>query len=343
VSLPAPLDLRSDFVARPTAAMVAFAAEAAGRAAAFLPWDDPLVQELEATGAGLFGRRHASFVINCTTANYFALCHHAAEVEAVVLPAQSHVVRHEAALLPLATAGREMIVAEDAPAAAAVALERGRRVLLTLENSDLYRCGRALDGAELARYRALKVAAGGRLRLHLDGSRIFNAQAAAGYDLAQDFDFVDSLAVSLNKGLAAPVGALLVGEAPLIEAANARALAEARFIRPAHIPAAYALAALRQTLPDLADDNRRAAALAATLESCAPLGVEYGGTNLLFLVLPSPALTEALLAALGRRGILARIFRDPVTLRLVFHRDIDDAALLRLQATIPELCRSLRD
>ena len=332
------LDLRSDFVARPTPQMVAFASAAAQRPAAFLPWADPLVQELQSTGAALFGRQHATFTINCTTANYLALCHHAAAVDCVVLSADSHIVRNEGRLLRISAQDREVIVTHDAEGAAKAALARGRRVLLALENSQLYRCGRALDLADLARCRALKVGAAGRLAVHLDGSRIFNAQAAAGYDLCRDFDFVDSLAFSLNKGLAAPIGALLVGAPELIDAANAQALAEARFVRPAHIPAAYGLAALRQTLSDLAEDNRRTAALAQALDGRTAARVEYGGTNILFLCWDAPGPAEQLVRGLEQRGILARQFRDAATVRLVFHRDIDDLGLARLERELLAAC-----
>jgi len=337
-----PIDLRSDFVARPTAEMIAVAGEAALREAACLPWEDPLVQELEATGAALLGRRRATFTINCSTANYLALSQLLGRFDCLVLDRESHVVRHEAALLGFVEARGRVLIEADALATATALLRQGRRVLLGLENTQLYACGRALDGADLARLRAVKREAGDRLGVHLDGSRLFNAAAARGYDLARDFDFVDSLSLSLNKGLAAPIGALLVADGDVVDACNAQALAEARIVRPAHVPAAYGLVALRRQLPQLAHDNRRAASLAASLAAAfgsRGLQVEYGGTNIVFLSGFEATAAGAAAARLARRGILVRAFRDESTLRLVFHRDIDDQDLARLQREIPEACR----
>ncbi len=340
------IDLRSDFVARPTPEMIAFAGQAALRDAAFQPWEDPLVQELTALGAGLLGRSHASFTINCTTANYLALSQHARAFDRLVLARDSHIVRHEHVLLQGIRTGQPPVVADDAVGAAAGLLAQGGSLLLAVENTELYRCGRPLDCDDLERLRALKQAAGGRLGLHLDGSRLFNAQAAMGYDLTADFALFDSIAISLNKGLAAPIGALLVGGRDLVDAAYAQAAAEARVVRPAHIPAAYALMALRQTQPDLAHDNRRAALLAAGLRdrlrargAPSPL-VDYGGSNILFLAWPAEEPATRAVARLAARGILVRRFRDPSTVRLVFHRDIDDACLARLEPEILAACLS---
>jgi len=335
------IDLRSDFVARPTAEMIAFAGEAALRPAAFLPWEDPLVQELEAAGAALFGRLRATFAINCSTANYLALSQLLGRFDCLVLDRDSHVVRHEAALLGFVEARGRVVIAKDGLSAAMALLREGRRVLLGLENTQLYACGRALDDADLARLRAAKSEAGDRLGLHLDGSRLFNAAAARGYDLVRDFDFVDSLSLSLNKGLAAPIGALLVAESDVIDACNAQALAEARIVRPAHVPAAYGLVALRRRA-ELAHDNRRAAALASGL--VAAFGatgpqVEYGGTNIVFIGgFEAPAVPQVI-ARLATRGILVRAFRDAATIRLVFHRDVGDADLARLEREILDACR----
>ena len=337
------VDLRSDFVARPTPEMIARAGEAALREAAFLPWEDSLVQELETAGAALLGRQYATFAINCTTANYLALSQRLGRYDRLVLAGDSHVVRNEAGLLAFLDR-RKIVVAPDAPEAAAALLREGRRVLLCIENTQLYACGRALDAADLKRLRDLHREAAGRLGLHLDGSRLFNAWAHQGYGLARDFDFVETISLSLNKGLAAPIGALLVGDRELIAACNEQALAEARIVRPAHIPAAYGLAALRQTLPGLAEDNRRAGVLARALPSELEkmgYGVEYGGTNILFLTGFSGEGAAGFVRASAAVGLLARVFRDPCTARLVVHRDIDDDCLERISTDIPRLCAGL--
>lgn len=332
-----PIDLRSDFVARPTAAMIAFASEVATRAASFLPWEDCLVQELERLGADLLGRSAATFTINCTTANYLAMAHLSTRIDRLVLSDDSHIVRNEAGLLPSLPLKQPPLVVSDTITCAQALLKDGQSVLLAIENSELYRCGRPLCQEELGALRGLKRDAGDRLRLHLDGSRLLNAHAALGYDLVRDFDFIDSISISLNKGLAAPIGALLLGDDEMVASANARALQEGRIVRPAHIPAAYGLMALRTTLGDLEGDNRRAATVARLLsERLATSGatIEYGGTNIVFAVWQDARLASDFVERLGTANVLGRVFRDDRTVRLVFHRDVDDDAVLEIERVI---------
>lgn len=329
------IDLRTDFVSKPTEAMINYASRTASADAAFVPWEDPVVRELASYSASLLGKEAGSFQINCTTANYLALQHHLRSCDVAIVGRFSHLVRHEAFLLQGLFDNHRIKIVDCPLATERLVSEHRGHVLLCLENTILYEAGRSLDSRELRMLEVLRERFGDALRIHIDGSRIFNAHAAMNYRLASDFRSVDSISFSLNKGLCAPTGAMLVGSSALIEQADKQSIAEGRFIRPAHIAAAYAVVALREMLPVLGDDNRRAAAIAALLrrglETSGCYEVEYGGTNIVYLTFPSPEKAISFVADLEARHVMVRRFRDSRTVRLVFHKDVDDSAVKRLE------------
>lgn len=339
-SVGARIDLRTDFVSKPTKAMIDHASQIASSDATFHPWEDPVVAELATCSASLLGKESGSFQINCTTANYLALQHHLQSCDIAIVGESSHLARHEAFLMQGLLDDRRIRIVDSPLAAAPLIAEHRGRVLLWLENTILYEAGKPLGFGELGMLEAVRERFGEELRVHIDGSRIFNAHAAMNYRLASDFRSTDSISFSLNKGLCAPTGAMLVGSSTLIEEANNRSILEARIIRPAHIAAAYGMVAIREMLPVLGDDNRRAAAAAALLRRGSELsgsyGVEYGGTNIVFITFPSAELSTAFAADLEARHVMVRRFRDSQTIRLVFHKDVDDTAMARLEPLLVE-------
>jgi threonine aldolase len=133
-----------------------------------------------------------------------------------------------------------------------------RSRLLCLENTQ---AGRATGPAYFARARALCDELG--LALHLDGARLFNAAIATGCSAADIARHCDSVSVCLSKGLGAPVGSVLVGRRPFIDAARA---AGARWWAAACARRAFLAAAgshaLTHHVDRLADDHAKAERLA---------------------------------------------------------------------------------
>jgi threonine aldolase len=162
-------------------------------------------------------------------------------------------------------------------------------------------------------------------RVHLDGARLPNAAVALGIPLAALAAAADTVALSLNKGLAAPFGALLAGDAGTIEAArlHARRLGGGT-IHKAGIAAAAGLVALGE-VDRLAEDNRRARELARLI------GAGEVETNIVLTKLTVDALPE-----LRRRGVLA-LAPDGRTVRLVTHRGIGDQDVARAAEAVRAL------
>jgi threonine aldolase len=330
------LDLRSDFLARPTPEMVDAMVEAAGRRGGFGLREDPDVQALEALAARATGKEDALFCPTCTLANQIAIHLTCRSGTALVAEASAHVIMSEAGA-PAALSG---VMCKGVPghegipdigavqeALASGDAQRPKPQLLVVENTHV-RCGGAV--VDLASAEALQQAAGSRgLHVHLDGSRIFNAAAALGVEAVALCATADTVAFSLNKGLAAPLGAILAGPREFIDrAVRVRQMFGGGW-RPAGIPAAAARVAL-QTMPQrLGRDHEVAGQLGEALAAVdgISLGQSRVWTNLVLLNL-DPLLCDAptFAGALQAHGVLALPFGSH-RLRLATYYEIDEAAI----------------
>lgn len=317
-------DLRSDTVTRPDAAMrrVMAAAEVGDD----VYGDDPEVNRLQAELAGMLGKEAGIFLPSGTQSNLVAIMAHCARGESAIVGASYHVFRHEAAgasvlgsvalhPVPLMASGG---LAPEAIRAAVEPDDPHHTVsrLLCLENTT---GGAAVPLDEMRA--AAAAARGAGLSVHLDGARFFNAVTALGCSPVDLAGIADTVSVCLSKGLGAPVGSVLVGPAELIARARRHRKILGGGMRQAGVLAAAGRHALAHNIAGLAEDHRRAERLAAAL---APLGAVRRATNMVFFT-PTRGDAARLRADLARRGVL--IGGGAPELRLVLHRDIDDAAL----------------
>jgi threonine aldolase len=165
------------------------------------------------------------------------------------------------------------------------------------------------------------------LRVHLDGARLFNAAVALGVPAADLAAPADSVMVSLSKGLSAPVGSVLCGSEEFVEHARRWRKAVGGGMRQVGVLAAAGLVALEEMVDRLAEDHRRARALAEQLAQLPGVEVDLARvhTNIVLARVPdAPALVERLRAL----GVLALAF-DARTVRFVTHRHVDDGDVER--------------
>ena len=151
----------------------------------------------------------------------------------------------------------------------------------------------------------------------------------------------DSVALSLNKGLGAPLGAVLAGDAAFIaEAVRVRHLFGGTW-RPIGLVAAAALPAVDGFHARIAADHRRARRFFAALRAAGTVA-EPPETNLVMVRLATPGQVESMLAALAARGVLALRLGD-AAIRFAFHAGIADddadAAAGHVTACLPRLSR----
>jgi threonine aldolase len=176
------------------------------------------------------------------------------------------------------------------------------------------------------------------LPVHCDGARLFNAAVAQGVDAAALAAPVDTVMFCLSKGLSAPVGSILAGSADLV--------AEARFerarlgggMRQAGVIAAAGIVALTAMVDRLAEDHSRARRLAEALAERFPGSVEPAQVSTNIVCAVAAALPASFLDDLAGAGVRAGTI-DPMTVRLVTHKDVDDADLDRALAAITKAGR----
>jgi len=179
------------------------------------------------------------------------------------------------------------------------------------------------------------------VRVHLDGARLPNASAASGIAMADFAAPADTVMVALSKGLGAPVGSVLAGDAETMRRAWRVRRRLGGGMRQAGILAAAGLYALRNHFPRLDEDHRRARELARRVGVLQGLSAAEPQTNIVMIDLAEAALEPgAVLASLERQGVRLVQF-GPRRLRAVLHMDVDDAGIARAAEAFAEAVREL--
>jgi threonine aldolase len=326
------IDLRSDLHGQPTDEMWE------AMRAAPLGWatygEDPSVNELQERMAGLLGKETALWVPTCGMANLVALLTIAPRGSSVVLEASSHVLTSEAmGIEEIAGLEPRSLWAKDGrldPAEVEELIVESRASLLVLENTHT-RAGGTVLTPELTAELASAAQRHGAY-VHLDGARLFNAAVALGIPVRELASPVNTVAVSLNKGLCAPMGTILAGRAEVIELAHRtlRRLGGAS-VHKAGIAAAAALVALDTLVERLADDHRRARELGVLLQEVPGLELEPAEieTNIVLVDVGGTGLyPDEFLRLLAERGVLG-VERDTSRVRFVTHRLVGDTEISR--------------
>ncbi len=336
------IDLRSDTVTRPTAAMRA--AMAAAEVGDDVFGDDPTVRALEEEVAHITGKGAALFVSSGTMGNQLALATQTRPGDEVIVGEGAHPVFYEggagAALsgVQFATAGRGgFFTADEVDAALQPRVYWApRTALVAIENTHNRAGGRVWSLAQAhavaERARALGLAT------HIDGARIWNASVASGVDVATWCAPFDTASVCFSKGLGAPVGSAFCGPHRLVDEARRLRKRWGGAMRQAGILAAGALHALAHHRARLAEDHANARALAEALSRAPGVRVDLASveTNLVNIDLDVPADAVARLAR--EAGVLINP-SGPRRLRAVTHLDVSRADIDAAEATLGEAIR----
>ena len=337
-----PVDLRSDTVTRPTAAMRRAMAEAEVGDDVF--GDDPTVIALEQRVATLAGKEASLFVPSGTMGNQLALHVLTRPSDEVLLEADSHIFLYEgggmaanSGCLAHPVRGDRGVLPHDALLASLRAEDdHVAHVTLVCAENTHNRAGGAI--VPLDRLRALAALARERgLRLHLDGARLWNASVATGVPIAEWAGCADTLMMCFSKGLGAPVGSILAGPASAIREARRARKRWGGGMRQVGILAAACLHALDHHVARLADDHTRARRLAEGFAQAPGVRVTPPETNIVLADLDPPLPdAKALLAQLEGRGVRMVAF-GPRRVRAIAHLDVDDAGVDRAIAAFREV------
>jgi threonine aldolase len=300
--------------------------------------DDPTVNKLQEMAAEISGKEAGLFVPSGTMGNLAAILTHCQRGDEVILGQKNHTFLFEAGGIS-ALGGIQSYQLQNQPDGSLLISDVEAAIrpddphdpitrLVCLENTH-NRCGGTVQPPIYTR-RLADFAHSRKLKVHLDGARLFNAAAALGVPARELTESVDSVTFCLSKGLCAPVGSVLCGEKEFIRKANRARKMLGGGMRQAGILAAAGIIALKKMVARLSEDHKRASDLAEGLSENAGIILDMGSpaTNMVFFSLTSkvgmsaPEIEEKLKA----RGILVSA-SDQRRFRLVTHYWIDDSAI----------------
>ncbi|WP_268800242.1 low-specificity L-threonine aldolase [Pseudomonas huanghezhanensis] len=316
------IDLRSDTVTQPTAAMREAMAQAPLGDDVY--GEDPTVNRLESVLAQRLGFAAALFVPTGTMSNLLGLMAHCERGDEYIVGQHADTYKYEgggAAVLgsiqpqPLDNQQDGSLDLDQVAAAIkADDFHFARTRLLALENTMQ---GKVLSMDYLAAARKLTTEHG--LQLHLDGARLYNAAVKLGVDAGEITRYFDSVSVCLSKGLGAPVGSVLCGTEAFIGKARRLRKMVGGGMRQSGFLAAAGLYALDHHVDRIAEDHDNAAFLGKSLSELG-YAVEPVQTNMVYVQMDQRA--EPLKAFCASRGI---ILSAAPRLRMITHLDVSRA------------------
>lgn len=332
------IDLRSDTVTHPTDEMRQAMHKAEVGDDVF--GEDPTVNRLEELAAQRMGKEAALFTPSGTMSNLLAVLSQTKHGDEIILGSEAHIFWNEvggaAALggVVMRTvqnkADGTMDIAAVETAIRSQNIHYPPTTLLCLENTH-NRCGGAVLTAEYMAEICGTAHAHG-LKVHLDGARIFNAEAALGIPAAVLAAPADTVCFCLSKGLSAPVGSLLCGSKDFISRARKLRKMVGGGMRQAGVIAAAGIVAIETMTERLVEDHANAKKLALGIGSIKGMKAEPAQTNIVMFEPPPDIEAAAFIRLMHEHGVL---FTYPggrrvraVTHRMIKAVDIDEALAL---------------
>lgn len=338
------VDLRSDTVTRPSAAMRRAMAEA--EVGDDVYGEDPTVNRLQERAAEIFEREAALFVPSGSMGNLIAIKTWTKPSMEVICEQRAHVNQYElasmsaiAGCMPRTTPAPDGILTWDLiePLIRPKTYYYSQTALVTLENTHNMHGGTVYPSSVVDDVCQRAHAAG--LKVHLDGARIFNAAVALGKSVASLAKDCDSVMCCLSKGLGAPVGSMLVGSKEFIQKAHIARKLLGGGMRQAGVLAAAGLIALEESPQNLHVDHENAKFLANGLASIKGISLDPKKvvTNIVIFDVRGTGRTAAEISTdLGKSKILCGP-TDKYSIRMVTHCDVRRDGIERALTAVSDL------
>ncbi len=337
------IDLRSDTVTRPTAAMLEAMMQAKVGDDVF--GEDPCINELENKVAAMFAMEAAIFCPSGTMTNQTAIKCHTQPGDEVICEKLSHIYQYEGGGIAFnagcsvklldGNCGRITAEMVSTSINSRSDVHKAYSSLVSLENTANRGGGGCYDFDEL--HAIKKVCSENNLKLHLDGARIFNAIVAKAEKPADYATIFDSISICLSKGLGAPVGSVLTGSKEFITKARRIRKIFGGGMRQAGYLAAACIYALDYNIERLAEDHSKAKLLAQALAAKDFVGeILPVETNIVIFEVKGRFTPKALMAKLKECNVYT-IAMSPTQVRMVTHLDISKEMIAQTIEVIGKL------
>lgn len=338
------IDLRSDTVTKPSKGMREAMANAEVGDDVF--GEDPTVNALQKRCAEITGKESALFVPSGCMANQLAIKSQTNPADEVIVESESHILNYETSapafishvqVLPLngnhGTITSEQIKKHLRPRAYYFPVN----TLICLENTHNRAGGTIYPLDEIRKIRTLALEE--KIRMHLDGARIFNASVETGIKVKEYASYFDTISFCFSKGLGAPVGSILCGDSETITKAHKYRKIIGGGMRQAGILAAAAIYALDNNIERLKEDNSKAKLFAQKISGfkSVSLDIEHVQTNIIiFRVNRAPDDVDKFKSELKKNGVLISDGSFG-SLRACFHLDVGFEEVEKAVAIFKEL------
>jgi len=296
--------------------------------------EDPTVKQLEDKLAGMFMQEAGLFCPSGTMANQIAIKSHTQPMDEMLCEINSHVFQYEVAgyafhsgiaVNPLTTDTGNLSSEIIAQSIKASQDWLPNTKLVVIENT-----GNRTGGTIYSHQELLEISScckANKLKLHLDGARIFNAIVEGGYTSYEIGSLFDSISVCLSKGLGAPIGTVLLGKQSWIQKCRKVRKVMGGGMRQTGVLAAAGLYALEHHISRLKVDHLHARQLEACLKNRAYVSkIKPVYTNIIIFDLIPSLSTDSFINQLNKYGIHASAFGKN-SIRFVTHLDISESMI----------------
>jgi threonine aldolase len=329
------IDLRSDTITKPCPAMLAAMFQAKVGDDVFE--DDPTVKALEKKLADMFGHEAGLFCPSGTMCNQIALKVHTLPGDEIICNEFSHIYRYEGGGAAFNSGASLRLVPGNRGRIKASQINENinpddihypKTSSVVIENTSNKGGGSCYELEDLKEIR--KVCQENKLKLHLDGARIFNAIVAKDYSSQEIGAQFDSISICLSKGLGAPIGSVLLGSKDFIKQGRRVRKVLGGGMRQVGYLAAAGIYALENNIDRLTEDHQKAKTIAAMLINCAFVQEVFPvETNILIFRLKEGIKDKEFLQQLESKNVKAVGF-GPGLIRMVTHLDFTDQMLEEL-------------
>ena len=333
------IDLRSDTVTKPTAAMLD--AMMYAEVGDDVYGDDTSVIKLEQTGALMFGMEAALFCPSGTMTNQIAIKVHTQPGNELICADNSHVFKYEGGGMAsnsgvqarIIQGNRGRITAEQIkPMINVEDVHFPTSKIVSLENTSNRGGGSIYDIKDIKAIRAL--CDSHSMVLHLDGARVFNALVECNYSAKDLGSLFHSISICLSKGLGAPVGSLLLGTKAFIHQARRVRKVFGGGMRQAGYLAAAGQYALDNNIERLKEDHTRAKYISTALKKISVIkNIMPVETNIVIFEFATEDLANSFMKHMNANNVMCgRISLEGI--RFVFHLDIKEEMVVKLEQLI---------